>query len=127
MSKFSSDPCYQAFRLLQIVFIALPILAGIDKFFYLLDNWSEYLSPFVLRIIHHHDHGLMMFAGVVEISAGIGVFFKPRIFAYIVSLWLLVIIMNLLLTGNYFDIILRDLGLLIAAFSLGRLSEKYAN
>lgn len=126
MSKFSGDPGYQAFRALQIAFVVAPILAGLDKFFYLLTNWSQYLSPMALRMINNHDRGFMTVVGVVEIIAGIGVFYKPKIFAYIVSLWLLCIIVNLLMTGHYFDIVLRDIGLFLAAFALGRLSQKYA-
>ncbi len=61
-----------------------------------------------------------------EILAGVGVYFKPKIFSYIVALWLLGIIVNLLLTGHYFDIALRDLGLLLGAVSLGKFSHKYA-
>ena len=126
MSKFSEDRGYQAFRILQIVFIIAPILAGLDKFFYLLTDWSNYISPLVLKIINNHDRGFMMIAGVIEMIAGIGIIFKPKIFAYIISLWLLGIIVNLLLTGHYFDIALRDVGLLLSAIALGRLSEKYA-
>ena len=126
MSRFSGDQGYQAFHILQVTFIIAPILAGVDKFFYLLTNWSQYISPLTLRIINYHDHGFMMIAGVIEIIAGIGIIFKPKIFAYVISLWLLGIIINLLFTGHYFDIALRDLGLLLAAISLGRLSAKYA-
>ena len=126
MSKFSEDRGYQAFRILQIVFIIAPILAGLDKFFYLLTDWSNYISPLVLKIINNHDRGFMMIAGVIEMIAGIGIIFKPKIFAYIISLWLLGIIVNLFLTGHYFDIVLRDVGLLLSAIALGRLSEKYA-
>ena len=126
MPRFAEDYCYQAFRILQFAFIVAPILAGLDKFFYLLTDWSNYISPFVMKIINDHDRGFMMFAGIVEIIAGIGVYFKPKIFSYIVALWLLGIIVNLLLTGRYFDIALRDLGLLLGAVSLGRLSQKYA-
>jgi uncharacterized membrane protein YphA (DoxX/SURF4 family) len=127
MFKFSEDPGYDAFRILQLTFTIAPVLAGLDKFFYLLTDWSQYISPFVLRIIHDHDQHFMMFVGIIEIIAGIGIIFKPKIFAYVISLWLLGIIINLLLTGYYFDIALRDLGLLLAAVSLGRLSEKYAH
>lgn len=67
----------------------------------------------------------MMFAGVVEIIAGIGIFYKPRLFAYIVALWLAMIIVNLLLTGRYYDIALRDLGLLLSALALGSLAKLY--
>jgi hypothetical protein len=126
MSRVSEDYCYQSFRILQFAFIVAPILAGLDKFFYLLTDWSNYISPFVLRIINGQDLGFMMFVGVIEVIAGIGVYFKPKIFSYIVALWLFGIIINLLLTGKYFDIALRDLGLLLAALSLGRLSQKYA-
>lgn len=126
MSRFSGDQGYQAFRILQATFVIAPIVAGLDKFFYFLANWSQYISPFTMNIIQNHDRGLMMIVGAVEIIAGIGVLLKPRVFSYVVSLWLLAIIINLLMTGHYFDIALRDLGLLLAAFSLGRLSEKYA-
>lgn len=126
MSRFSGDRGYQAFRLLQVVFVVAPILAGIDKFFYLLTDWSNYISPLALKVINYHDHGFMMMAGVIEVIAGIGIIFKPKIFSYIVALWLLGIIINLLLTGKYFDIALRDVGLFLSAIALGRLSEKYA-
>ena len=127
MSKFSKDQAYQAFRILQVTFVIAPILAGLDKYFYLLTNWSNYISPLMLHIVNNHDRGFMMVVGAVEIIAGIGVIFNPKIFAYIISLWLFGIIVNLLLTGNYFDVALRDVGLLLAAVSLGRLSQKYAN
>jgi len=48
-----------------------------------------------------------------------------KLFAYVVSLWLLCIVGNLLMTGHYFDIALRDVGLMLGAFALGRLSQKY--
>lgn len=127
MSRFLEDKGYQAFRILQLTFVVAPILAGLDKFFYVLTNWSQYISPLAMRIIHQHDHEFMMVVGGIEIIAGIGVIFKPQVFAYVVAAWILGIIINLLLTGQYFDIALRDLGLMLAAVSLGRLSEKYAS
>jgi hypothetical protein len=68
----------------------------------------------------------MLVVGVIEIVAGIGVALKPRIFAYIVAAWLAIIIINLLLIPGYFDIALRDLGLLLAALALAKLSEQFA-
>jgi hypothetical protein len=68
----------------------------------------------------------MFVVGVIEIVAGIGVALKPRIFAYIVAAWLAVIIINLLLIPGYFDIALRDFGLLLAALSLARLSQQFS-
>lgn len=126
MSKYSGDPGYQAFRILQVAFVVAPILAGLDKFFYFLANWSLYISPFVMQMIQGHDRGFMMGVGIIEIIAGVGVFFRPKIFANIVAIWLLGIIVNLLLTGGYFDIALRDLGLLLGALALGRLSSKWS-
>lgn len=129
MSKFSRDPGYQAFRILQFVFVVAPILAGIDKFFNVLTQWWIYLSPFVMNYVggqHPLHFGFMKVVGIIEIIAGIGVIFKPKIFSYIVALWLLLIIINLLMTGRYYDIALRDFGLMLAAFSLSRLCKKYA-
>lgn len=126
MNALKKDPSYQAFQILQFTFAFAPILAGLDKFFYLLTNWSNYISPFVLQILQYHDRGFMMVVGVIEIIAGIGVIFKPKLFAYVVALWLFGIIINLLMTGKYFDIALRDLGLLLSAFALAKLSSKYA-
>ena len=126
MSQFAGDPGYQAFRILQATFVIAPVLAGLDKFFNMLTNWAQYLSPLAMQIVTTHAHGFMMLVGAIEVIAGIGVFFKPKIFSYVVCLWLLGIIVNLLFSGNYFDIALRDLGLSLAALSLGRLSQKYA-
>lgn len=67
----------------------------------------------------------MLVVGVIEIIAGIGVWLKPQIFSYIVALWLLGIIVNLLMLHQFYDIALRDLGLLLGALALGRLSSKY--
>ena len=72
-----------------------------------------------------HGHQFMMVAGVIEIIAGIGVALKPKIFAYVVSAWLLGIIVNLLMTGMYFDVALRDLGLSLGALALGRLAMQF--
>ncbi len=127
MAKFFEDRAYQAYCILRLAFIVAPIVAGLDKFFNLLVNWSQYLSPFAMRMINYHGQGFMMVAGVVEVIAGIGVYYKPKLFSYIVALWLLGIIINLLLTGKYFDIALRDLGLMLGALALGSLSQKYRN
>ena len=125
MSKFFEDKGYQAYCILRFAFIVAPIVAGVDKFFNFLANWAGYLSPFAMRMINYHGHGFMMFVGVVEVIAGIGVYYKPKLFSYVVALWLLGIIFNLLLTGRYFDIALRDLGLMLGALALGALSRKY--
>jgi hypothetical protein len=75
------------------------------------------------RLVGGHGHELMLAVGAIEIVAGLGVAFKPRIFAYVVAAWLLLIILNLLAIPGYYDVALRDLGLLLGALALGRLSQ----
>src|ERR1051326_8692732 len=106
-----SGPAYQAYQILHVAFVVAPIVAGLDKFFNLLVNWEQYLPPFVNTMVGGHGHELMLVAGVVEIVAGLGVLFKPKLFAYIVSVWLLMIVVNLLMIPGYYDIALRDFGL----------------
>jgi uncharacterized membrane protein YphA (DoxX/SURF4 family) len=120
-----SDTAYQAYQILRLGFTVAPIVAGMDKFLHLLVNWDQYLPPVVNRVTGGHGHELMMAVGVIEIVAGIGVFIKPKIFAYVVSAWLVLIIINLLMIPGYFDVALRDLGLALGALALGRLSEKF--
>ena len=91
----SRSPAYQAFLILRIAFVVAPIVAGFDKFFGLLVNWDQYLAPIVTRIIPVAPHTFMMAAGVIEIVAGLLVAFWPAIFAYVVSAWLVGIIVNL--------------------------------
>ena len=120
----TASPSYQAFRILQFGFVAAPIIAGLDKFFNVLVNWEIYLwAP--LGDLVGGDATFMAIVGAIEVLAGIGVALKPRIFGYVVSAWLVGIIINLLLTGGYLDIALRDLGLALGALALGRLSETY--
>ncbi len=121
----AASPAYQAFRILQIGFIAAPILAGLDKFFHLLVNWDQYLPGVVARLSPINPHTLMLVVGVIEIAGGIGVALKPRIFAYVVAGWLALIVTNLLLIPGYFDVALRDFGLFLAALALGRLSQQF--
>ena len=124
-SESVSTPGYQAFQILRFGFTVAPIVAGLDKFFHLLVNWDQYLPPFVNNLTGGHGHQLMLAVGVLEIVAGLGVAFKPRLFAYVVSAWLLLIIVNLLMIPGYFDVALRDLGLSLAALALARLSQEY--
>ncbi len=114
---------YQAFQILRFAFTVAPIVAGLDKFFHLLVDWDKYLPPIANNLVGGHGHQLMLAVGVIEVIAGIGVFLKPRIFAYIVAVWLLIIILNLLAIPGYFDIALRDFGLLLGALALARLSH----
>lgn len=121
----TGNPAYQSFRILQIGFVVAPIVAGLDKFFHILVNWEKYLPSTVNNMLGGRGHQFMMVVGVIEVVAGLGVAFKPKIFAYVVSAWLLLIVINLLMIPGYFDIALRDFGLALAALALGRLSQRF--
>lgn len=120
-----SNPAYQAYQILHLAFIVAPIVAGLDKFLHLLVNWDQYLPSFVNGLVGGHGHGLMLAVGVIEIVAGLGVAFKPKVFAYVVAAWLLLIIANLLMIPGYFDVALRDFGLALGALALARLSQEF--
>lgn len=122
--KALNNPTYQAYQILHIGFTAAPVLIGLDKFLNLMVDWSVYLAPFVDNIIPANI--FMPIVGIVEIIAGLLVFFKPRIGAYVVAAWLLGIIINLLLLPGFFDVALRDFGLFLGALALARLSETFA-
>ena len=119
--KHCLNPVSHAYHILHIGFTILPIIAGLDKFFNFLTNWQQYLSP--KFDIFHNPNTTMLVVGIIEIVAGIGVWLKPKYFAYIVALWLLGIIVNLLLLEKFYDVALRDFGLMLGALALGRLSQ----
>src|SRR5687767_13492218 len=121
----TSRPDYQAYGILYAGFVALPILAGLDKFFHLLVNWDQYLAPLVTQILPVTAHTFMLVVGVIEIAAGVMVAVRPRIGAYVVALWLWGIILNLLLIPGFYDIALRDFGLSLGALALARLSREF--
>jgi hypothetical protein len=116
---------YQAYRLLQVVFVVAPLLAGADKFLHLMGNWDMYLANPVANILPVRAHTFMLIAGVIEIAAGILVAVAPRIGAAVVSAWLMGIVINLLLPPGFYDIALRDVGLSLAACGLWYLSKEY--
>jgi hypothetical protein len=120
-----ADPAYQAFTLLRIGFTVAPILFGIDKFFDWLVDWRVYLAPEINDLVPGNAHQAMLAVGVIEIAAGIVVAVRPKFGAYLVAAWLGGIIFNLLLQADFYDIALRDFGLLLAALSLGRLATAF--
>lgn len=122
----AAAPARQAYLTLLFVFTVVPILAGIDKFLHLMVDWDMYLAPWIARISPIPTHNLMMLFGIVEIIAGLIVAFKPKVGAWIVFIWLWLIIINLLSLTGYYDIVLRDFGLSLGAYALVRLSEDFA-
>ena len=100
-----------------------PIIAGADKFFNMLTDWSMYLSPLVTRVIPVNAATLMHVVGVVEVIAGIVVLGRyTRIGAWVVMAWLLSIAINLLTMGMFYDLAVRDVEIAIGAFALAELS-----
>jgi len=120
-----SDARYQAFALLRIAFTVAPILFGLDKFFDVLVDWPIYLAPWINDIVPGSGQDFMYGVGAVEILAGVFVAVKPRYGAYVVAAWLAGIIVNLLTLSGYYDVALRDFGLLIGALALARLAAAY--
>ena len=118
----AADPSRQAFLLLRTLFTVAPILFGLDKFANALTDWPAYLAPLVNDIVPGTAQLAMYVVGVVEIIAGVVVALLPRYGALLVAAWLAGIIINLLLIPGYYDIALRDFGLLIAAVALSRLA-----
>jgi hypothetical protein len=119
-------PAYQAYQLLYLGFIVAPLVAGLDKFAHFLTDWDMYLAPMVAGLLPFSGHTFMLFVGVVEIGAAALVALRPQIGAYVVAAWLAGIVINLLLLPGYFDIALRDFGLMLAALALAQLSEEFA-
>ena len=113
----------QAYRLLRMVFTIAPIAFGADKFAEVLTNWDQYLAPQINDLVPGSSHQAMLLVGVVEIVAGLLVAVLPRWGGYVVALWLAGIIGNLLILGDFYDVALRDFGLLVAALALARLAS----
>ena len=115
----------RAFQLLRTVFVIAPIAFGLDKFANYLTDWTIYLAPWINDIVPGDAQQAMYAVGVVEIAAGFLVAVAPRIGAFVVAAWLLGIIVNLLTLGDFYDIALRDFGLLVGALALGLLAEAH--
>jgi hypothetical protein len=120
-----TDPGYQAFLLLRIGFAVAPILFGVDKFFNVLVHWPQYLAPWINDIVPGSAQAAMYGVGVIEIAAGLLVAVKPRYGAPLVAAWLAGIVVNLLTYSGWYDIALRDFGLMLGALALTRLAWAY--
>ncbi len=120
-----SDPAYQAYAVLRTAFVVAPIVFGIDKFTNVLVQWDMYLAPVLSRPLPVTPHEAMYAVGVVEVVAGLVVALHPRLGGLIGALWLGGIIVNLLLIPGFYDVALRDFGLLLAAVALQRLATRF--
>lgn len=112
----------RAFLLLRTVFTIAPIAFGLDKFAGLLTDWEQYLAPWINDLVPGTAHQAMLAVGVIEVVAGIAVALAPRFGALLVAGWLAGIILNLVTMGEYYDVALRDFGLLVGALALAVLA-----
>ena len=119
------NPAFQAFALLRIGFTVAPILFGLDKFLDWLVDWRIYLAPEINDLVPGNAHQAMLAVGVIEIVAGLVVALRPKFGGYLVAAWLAGIITNLLLQADFYDVALRDFGLLLAALTLARLATAF--
>lgn len=113
----------RAYHALKIAFTAIMLFAGVDKFTAQLTDWPQYLAPAIPRALVLSPQVVLYFVGIWEIFLAVGIVLRPRVFAEATAVWLGLIVMNLLLQGQFFDIALRDFGLTAAAYALARLGE----
>ncbi|WP_448619956.1 hypothetical protein [Geodermatophilus sp. URMC 65] len=122
----AADPGRQAFLLLRTVFTVAPIAFGLDKFANLLTDWPGYLAPWIDDLVPGTAQQAMYAVGIVEIVAGVVVAVAPRFGGWLVAAWLGGIIVDLLTVPGFYDVALRDAGLLVAAVALARLAVRHA-
>jgi uncharacterized membrane protein YphA (DoxX/SURF4 family) len=114
----------QAWWVLRIGLGLGPFLAGLDKYFNLLTNWTGYISPLVLKALPFSGQTFMHIVGVIEMIVGLAILTKwTRLGAYVASAWLVAIAINLISTGMFFDVAVRDVEMALAAFVLARMTE----
>ena len=124
IAEVSPTGATRAFLLLRTVFTVAPIVFGLDKFVGLLTNWEGYLAPWINGLVPGSAHDAMLAVGVVEIVAGLTVAVRPRFGGLLVAAWLAGIILDLVTMGEYYDVALRDFGLLVAALALSLLAPR---
>ena len=108
----------KAISLLRWTYGLVPIAAGADKFMHLLTDWDKYLAPAIANLLPFQPHTFMSMVGIIEIVAGVLVLIRPKIGSLIIGLWLIGIAINLLISGQYYDVAVRDIVMAIVAFTL---------
>src|ERR1700686_2471957 len=124
MNKGFDSRLDQGWWVLRIGLGVGPLLAGLDKYFNLLTNWPGYISPLALKTLPFSGQTFMHIVGVIEMIVGLAILTKwTRLGAYVASVWLVLIAINLVSTGMFFDIAVRDVEMALAAFVLARITE----
>lgn len=111
--------------LLRLAFTVAPIAFGLDKFWNQMVYWPKYLAPWINHLMPGTGQQFMYAVGVVEIVAGVVVLLKPRYGAYLVAAWLAGIVTNLFSYPGWYDVAVRDFGLMLGALTLARLASVY--
>ncbi|HEX8171585.1 MAG TPA: DoxX family protein [Thermoanaerobaculia bacterium] len=111
--------------ILRVTFGLCAFLAGLDKFFGLLVDWQQYLSPLAKSVLPIAPDVLIQIVGAIEMMVGLAILsgIATRLGAYVVTGWLMLIALELVTNGKYFDIAVRDVVMALGAFSLAKLSE----
>lgn len=120
----SANAVTRATTILRLTYGLVPIVAGADKFMNLLTKWEQYLSPTLLKMLPFSTQTFMMITGVIEMLAGLLVLFRPKLGSMIVCAWLACLALNLLTTGHYLDVAVRDLVMAAGAFCLYTLCRR---
>jgi uncharacterized membrane protein YphA (DoxX/SURF4 family) len=110
--------------ILRFTYGLVPIVAGADKFTHVLVNWDQYLAPSLANMLPIAPHTFMLIVGFIEIVAGLIVLARPRVGSIVVCIWLIGIALNLVMTGKYYDVAVRDIVMAIGAFSLFTLTHE---
>jgi hypothetical protein len=121
--NYPSALANKAYSALHFGFVGIAIIAGVDKFIYILADWNVYVAPALSQLFGASAQTIAYGAGVLEIFLGIGILMRPRVFADLFALWITVVTVNLLLQGQHFDVALFNFALAAGACALGRLSK----
>src|SRR5262245_27294043 len=124
MTRVSENKLHSTWWALRFTFGLVPFLAGLDKFFNILTDWTQYLSPIAKRVLPVTSTTFMQGVGVIEMIVGISILTRwTRVGSYVASVWLVAIAANLITTGRYFDVAVRDLVMAVGAYTLASLTE----
>jgi uncharacterized membrane protein YphA (DoxX/SURF4 family) len=127
MTNTSQREVYSAWWALRLTFGLVPFLAGLDKFFNILTDWAQYQSPLLQQFLPISATSFMYVAGIIEMIVGLAILTRWTLpGSYAAMAWLVAIAVNLVTTGRYFDIAVRDVALAVAAYSLAVLTKAVA-
>src|SRR5213594_628935 len=124
MIRVSESRLHSAWWALRLSFGLVPFLAGLDKFFNILTDWTQYQSPILQQVLPVSTTAFMHVVGVIEMIVGIAILTRwTRVGSYVAMVWLVAISANLVTTGKYFDVAVRDLVMAVGAYTLASLTE----